>query len=49
VVQLPEVGRLAHAEDALILALWAQVQALTAQIQHLTHRLLSWKQGLEGR
>src|SRR3954452_24682539 len=37
---LPDLRRLAKAEkDALILALWAQVQALTARVAHLEARL----------
>lgn len=38
--QLPPLGSLSHAEkDALILALWAQVQALTARVAELEARL----------
>src|SRR3954468_17988881 len=36
----PDLSRLAEAEkDALVLALWAQVQALTARVAHLEARL----------
>jgi transposase len=38
--QLPDLGRLTHEEkDALIRALWAQVQALTARVAELEARL----------
>jgi transposase len=40
VTQLPDLSRLSHDEkDALIRALWAQVQALTAQVADLEARL----------
>ena len=36
----PDLSRLTEAErDALVLALWAQVQALTARVAHLEARL----------
>jgi len=39
-MQLPDLSRLTHAEkDALIRALWAQVQALTVQVQALAARV----------
>jgi transposase len=39
-VPLPDLGHLSHAEkDALILALWAQIQALTARVTELEARL----------
>lgn len=38
--QLPDLSKLSHAEkDALILALWAQVQALTRRVEELEARL----------
>ena len=38
--ELPDLSRLTHAEkDALIRALWAQVQALTARMAELEARL----------
>jgi transposase len=38
--QLPDLSKLSHAEkDALILALWAQVQALTKRVEELEARL----------
>jgi transposase len=40
VPQLPDLNHLSHAEkDTLILALWAQVQSLTAQVAALQARL----------
>jgi hypothetical protein len=40
VTQLPDLSRLSHDEkDALIRALWAQVQTLTAQVAALEARL----------
>jgi transposase len=40
VTQLPDLDHLSHAEkDALIRALWAQVQALTARVAELEARL----------
>ena len=39
VPQLPDLNHLSHAEkDTLILALWAQVQSLTAQVAALQAR-----------
>ena len=39
-VPVPDLGRLTEAEkDTLILALWAQVQALTARVAELEVRL----------
>ena len=39
-MQLPDLSRLTHEEkDALILALWTQVQALTEQVQTLVVRV----------
>ena len=38
--QLPDLNHLSHAEkDALIRALWAQVQALTARVAELAAKL----------
>ncbi|MHB8416036.1 MAG: DUF6444 domain-containing protein, partial [Acidiferrobacteraceae bacterium] len=38
--QLPDLNHLSHGEkDALIRALWAQVQALTARVAELAARL----------
>ena len=40
VIQLPDLSRLTHEQkDALILALWTQVQALTARVAELEARL----------
>ncbi len=39
-ISLPNLDHLSHAEkDALILALWAQVQALTARVAELEAKL----------
>jgi len=39
VTQLPDLSHLTHEEkDALIRALWGQVQALTAQVQTLLRK-----------
>jgi len=39
-MQLPDLSRLTHEEkDALVLALWGQVQALGAQVQILVARV----------
>ena len=46
--QLPDLSHLSHDEkDALIRALWTQVQALTAQVQKLTARVAELEAKLE--